>query len=419
MERQNAVMHRIWQMRDMWGNAWQNEPSAIIWKIKAEETVFPDSFFVLEESNEYSSFEEYFIRFDTPFVSHKKYSSDLLEHLISMCKETLKYDDGTYLPGADKWQPLNQDWDEKNKALPAYFFENLESLITVTGYPAGKKIVLYLSPLKIDNKSEWNRWVDEAINTTSNTVLMLKEHIEYPTIVLSRKAKEKAEILEPKINLNDIIKQEAKAGNDNDPNVVFRLCIIEMAEAVGVNDINKMEIIGKKAMRIANTLDRTDMAAIVLITMGIHYIAMKKHEKATEKLDQSMGLCNSLIESGNALGLTLAGQAESAIASMLFKQKNYAKAKDHYMQMATYSQRSQNRIYQIEALRMCALCEKQQHHYREAVAIYMDALEIGEIITEAERALTTLPLVKNGLNELGKYIPDNIKSRLKEKDYVG
>jgi hypothetical protein len=253
----NAIAVRINKIQSYWIKLRKLKPNIRLfrWDFHKDDFVLVNGFLKLESSPHGRSddtFVIFFNDFDSPVHFTHSLIKDWLNTFEKEVKQNPQWDWSDFEPLKEEFKTIDsRKYDKLNE-----FFIKL--LVSFKKFEAKKDnlLVIGLIPRNVQNKSELNQWVYDIFQLLPNNIgMLLLDFIgnEVYDDVVSKLKNLTATIKLPDLNLKGAYKELATKGNPNDPQVIFRQCMLEMGEAVSDGDKKKLDLWGNKMLDITQS----------------------------------------------------------------------------------------------------------------------------------------------------------------------
>src|SRR6185503_11913857 len=299
----NLVTRRLDQLRSQWQKAVAvPDINVIRWFIKNDEWRMIDAFYELE-SSEHGELADIFFSMSSPFTNSRQYTGDL-------CKEWAdRFDtdpelltelaaDGIFIP----YQPARDVKVPITENSGLLFFKEIERMVKALP-TLEANIVIYLAPASVNNKKEFVEWITNSMinGLPAKVKLMLvdEEDDKFYTPLSDNYPRQVKTIL-PDLQMGKVMRQMATSGNPNAPDVQFRKCIFEMADAVTNKDPGEVERLGKKAAGIATKAGWKHLIATAHMVTAGYLLLLKKYSRSEQLYTEGINVCKEAHAEGDA-----------------------------------------------------------------------------------------------------------------------
>lgn len=272
----NPVARAIEKMQQKWAQATAANPNYTVarWLIDPDEAVLLNGFCKIE-SSPHGQMPELFVVLFSPFQHYLTYSQQIILDWLTMWQQ----DKTTTAQATTNWgyeyfkqkAPTQQQADD-------LLVELLQKFYTAYASPE-RPLVLGLIPQTVSDFKNYTEWILQiAPQLPPGVKLMLVDHVGKDYLHKPcEKLKDKA-ITIPcgDLNVQQMVKNMATAGNPNNPDVQFRKCLFEMGEALGAKNLKQLNHWGNKALQITQRSGIKSLHA----TAHVVYAGFLMHFKA-------------------------------------------------------------------------------------------------------------------------------------------
>jgi tetratricopeptide (TPR) repeat protein len=401
---QNPVSQRIDLMRAQWEKAIAVPGTQVIrWFIKPDEWRMTDAFFEIE-SSAHGELPDIFFRMESPFENEKVYNKHLHEDWLERFnsdKETFALLEASgvginYIPGTDH---------------TLSFFAELQKLATAISTPElERNIIVYLSPSSVNEVKVYVQWIEQAIKNSlpPQVKIMLvddEEHKRYTR--LSDNYPRQVKSIMPDLGMSKVMRQMATSGNPAAPDVQFRKCVFEMADAVAKKDADLVESLGKKAVDIATKAGWKHLVATAYMITAGYLLSLKKYKRSESLYNEAINVSRSAYTDGDVACGILLIQCYSLQGASMQLQGEKSMAMQSYIQMAKQAEEMNDPLNAMEGWRLAAFAAEKSGKPKDSFDYYIHALEKGKQLDEKVRSYSGFLLVGEGAIEMAQLSGNN------------
>jgi hypothetical protein len=393
---QNPVSQRIELIRTQWEKAIATPGVQVLrWFIKPDEWRMIDAFFEIEASSQ-GELPDIFFKIETPFENERVY----LKHLHEDWKERYESDKETfellkqsgvaidYTPGTDH---------------TVSFFNEIQRLAAAISTPElQRNIVLFFTPSPVNEVKLYLSWLEHHIKNglPPQVKIMIVDDEENKRYTrLSDNYPKQVKTIVPDLNMSKVMRQMATSGNPAAPDVQFRKCIFEMADATAKKDADLVESLGKKAVGIATKAGWKHLIATACMITAGYLLSLKKYKRSETLYNEAITTCRTAYAEGDAACGILLVQCHSLRGASLQLQGEKSMAMQSYIQMAKQAEEINDQLNAMTGWRLAGHVAEKSGNSKESFDYYFKAFEKGKLLDEKVRLSSGLLVVGEGLLE--------------------
>lgn len=397
-ETNNPVAQRLTRLRLLYEEFRDKRAARILlWQLENDEVPMVDQFYH-SETTYFGQTPDFFLKFETPFVSAASYGKNLLAEVAQQVREHNETTDPKPVP--INWSvstpPPDTDPFLHNMSTFGQSVEGLE------GY-----VVAYLFPTEIHDFSRFEKWLETLLQQPwpANVRLMLLDALDGPVLPrLPQAFPEQVVAIQPQLDMPQAMKEvAAAAGSGDNPGTKFQIAFIDLSQAVGARNMEKAVQIGHRAESIAAENDWVHLQVAVYIALGSGWMSVSNYENADRAFDTALQLAQSAVQRGEAAGYPLASTALFSKGGALLAQKKYEEALQVYRQTVPVTEAGKEQFKTMEAWRMVGHCSEQLKKWPDAYDAYRHALDVAGELAPEIRANSTLPYTGAALLRIHDY----------------
>ena len=286
----NPVAIRIGKLQEIWFEETEKNPDYNLarWVIHTEDVDFLNGFLKLE-STPHGKLADLFVVLFTPFVSEDHFAKALIFDWISMYKTEIEQQKMPQVWNFSVFEEKVKELVPEDSGVPL-LLEMLEDFSKFSSNHS-RPLVVTLIPRTISENGIYARFIKKLIaknqihTAVKFAILDFADHhyfVETTTI----SDKKTIDINPGNLNMREAINQLASQGNQNDPQVQFRICMLKMGEATGNNSRKALDEWGEKLLEAAQKSANQGMWASAHLIYGgflMHFPAKEETEKMLQK----------------------------------------------------------------------------------------------------------------------------------------
>ncbi|MBN8682920.1 MAG: hypothetical protein J0L99_09705 [Chitinophagales bacterium] len=391
----NAITQRLDLLRAAYSTFHKDKAALLcLWLPQLDEVQMIDAF-VQYENSEVGITPDFFLTFSSPFLNAKSYGQHLLAEVHQyfgkngeLLREAALPDDIKIPQNAETpfavFQPLSEF---ARKAQPLLY------------------VVAYLKPSEVSDFAQWEQWIADALQQglAPQVRLMLAVPEQYYPFYALRKAyKSQVKNLVPDLNMPDALRQLASTGNLQDPAVQFRLLFLEMGQAAGAKDFERLNTAAEKALALTQEQGWDQMEFTVRTAYGAHLQPHKHLQKAAlDEYVKGRQIADRMVQQGHPLGGQIFLQSRLFYGAGLLNAGQYPEAAQEYEAAAAkIAGDEQQRFQYMETCRLAGQSHMLAGNHEKAWSYYLNALDAAELLDAEQRYNTLLLYVAAALIRL-------------------
>lgn len=394
----NAITQRLDKLSTLW-QQFLALPNARVcrWLIEEDEYTLINHIFNNDRDEDINIVFEFY----SPFIKIESYGKELskeLEIRIELVKEELEK-----LGHILNWSS-NHIEDENNHAFG--FINNFSSVIySIDQLKVNYDwITIILKPTTINKNLE--AWLMDVLEYDLHPKLKLMVIDRKDMVIFDKLVKTHGQLIhtiKPNLDMPSAARQMAmSSGNPNEPGVKFRNAFMDLTQAAGKLDINKVLKIETIPLSIARQNGWGALEICVIAIKGNTYLGLQKYDEALQTYDNALQLATSLHNKGDTEGSALVVQMLFSRGSTNMCSNKLEEAASDYNLAAQWCEYNQSFFQKMEAHRMEGYCLQQKGKSLDSWAAYQEALNTGEKLDEPLRLNSTLPYIGQALLDLAQ-----------------
>lgn len=294
---------------------------------------------------------------------------------------------------------------ERRSGAPApdqqYMVKALHSLYEHM-QPQAKHLTLVIEPREISDDAAWFAWLDDLIP------LLDDEKVRYvlphdgsvaPLLALGQRYRGRVMSLDANLDMPGAFEEiAAKTPDANLPSGQFRSHFVKLGNAVGKKDLAGARMQAPPALAIAQSQNWPHLEFAVFQALATGELG----------LGDSNAAMLSFTKAGDAASRTVAGGAEWAHALVLQSRLGMGAvavtmgawqlgARLYGVEALPSAAKAQDKLAQLDCLRMAAYCEERGGQYDAAWEHLKQAMGIGRELAQPEREASTLAFVGDAM----------------------
>lgn len=309
----NPVADRIAHLCQFWQEERAKKPQArlIRWLVEAADLPLIDGFFRVESSS-HGSVEETIVAMLTNFASSATYAHDLSRHFLEAWQKDAAHDPGLQWPQFESLNQHMKELDIRDEEQTRYFF-----LEVLAGFKAceGKTTPVFigLMPQEVCSYRDLNRWLTELTPLLPENIgFVLVDFREKGFLdkVFTKMEEEGCPVQTLELKNQDMagVYDELMTQEDsNDPQVIFRNCLVQMGKASKAKNVTGVEKWGDRALEVSQSTGDTVFWAAAHMAYAGFLFNMLETKRITKLLDQGIriGHSGNLEKEGSLRAVTL------------------------------------------------------------------------------------------------------------------
>ncbi|MBI9092931.1 MAG: hypothetical protein JEZ12_27260 [Desulfobacterium sp.] len=407
--KKNPIEQRIDYLSGLWNEFAQDPaPRLLRWRVD-DDGVRMVELLIEMQSEDAGDLPDLFIRFDTPFTDPRSYGFDLMKSLEDQYEESRKDIADTGVP-AD-WQcpepkPEQGGAQAFARACISFMEYHKDNMLA---------LVLFLAPLEIPSKNEWNHFLRTLVKCGLPRTIRLTviDHIERPALnELCKAEPELTRTITPELDMPDALEEIADGGEGVGPGNDFRKLFVKLSNLAAKGDVKQTETLAAKALGIAKKQHWFDLQVAVYMVMGAMQLGKGAPEQALTVYRKAVKTASEADLAAHPLGKKLVVQTRFAEAAVLIGKADFNDAASLYESTVPFTQASGDPLLELEAWRMASYCHGMTDTPGDAIRCGNLALKAGALLEEELRTNSTLPYAGRHLISLiAKYKPDEINEQ--------
>lgn len=393
---QNPVSQRIDLMRTQWEKAIAAPGTQVLrWFVKPDEWRMVDAFFEIEASSQ-GELPDIFFKIETPFQDERYY----LRQLHEDWKERYDSDKETFELLKQSGVAINYEPGDDHTLS---FFDEIQKLAVAISTPElQRNIVLFLVPSSVSEVKLYLSWLEHYIKNglPPQVKLMIVDDEENKRYTrFSDNYPRQVKTIVPDLNMSKVMRQMATSGNPAAPDVQFRKCVFEMADATAKKDADLVESLGKKAVDIATKAGWKHLIATASMITAGYLLSLKKYKRSEALYNEAITTCrNAYADGDTACGILLV-QCHSLRGASMQLQGEKTMAMQSYVQMAQQAEEINDPLNAMEGWRLAAHTAEKSGKPKDSFDYYSHAFEKGKLLDEKIRTASSFLMVGEGLLE--------------------
>ncbi len=409
----NPIVKRQKQLTRQWLE-FTSQPEARLcrWLIAAEEASMLKAFYLLQDS-EGNDTGDLFIKLSAPFSNPADYTYDLQKEFLTKVHALQEEVDE---PAVKKWRPLAT---VPGTSPILQFLSNLGSFAQALDLPESY-LVIYLQPQTLNSSYAWSDWLVQVMQfgIPQKVKWMLTDSRQQPILgTVAKFFSKKVISITPDLKMNAAVNELASAGDPANPGVQFRKAFVHLTQAIGKQDMDRVEMTASKAFNIATSNQWPHMKVAVNMAKGGAYLGKQQYEQAYQIYGQAYQDASKAYKAGDAASGKLAVTTLFSQGAAMLSAEKYEVAARSYTQAIPYAQETEDYYQLMEALRMAGFCYQRLGDDEHAWDLLWQAMETGPKLDEQLRPNSTLPYIgqellmmaeKAGHMDLYRFIQDRM-----------
>ncbi|AIY42717.1 hypothetical protein LT85_3559 [Collimonas arenae] len=397
----NPVEKRVDTLRDLWlENTQDPRVRILVWRIPANADRMLQAFFEMQQHPGDWTTPDLFLRFDVAFDTGFGYSRALRQSLAENyidSKDSLREQGVT----AD-WsvaQVVQHDSASGTMAMLASFAQYHKAQLAHLRYVAA-----VLAPHPVSSQSAWEAWLDAALRSSalasddaSVRLTLVDTMSDQRWQALAQRHGDRVRVVEAPIDMFDIARETVAQSGGTGPTVAYRQLLTDVITLVEKGSATQTSARAEKAMQIAQREQWPDQQVVLHMAVAGAFLKEKNFADAIKRYRDARACATQAEQSKHPMGADLIMQTWFGEAGVWLVAKEPERAAQAYRSAAEQAQRVPNPMFEIEGFRMAGYCYAQNGQQQQAREHGALALRAAKVISPAERPLTTMPLVLQGL----------------------
>ncbi len=391
----NPISRRYESLLTEWMGFRKNKETRLtIWQVSDDEIPMVERF-INQEASEHGRSPDLFIALERPFHQPESYA----KHIVDEMKEQLEaYQEA--VPQNDQvpaWQVIHKK-EKGFEQSPQMFIRNLEDFSrSIKDFE--ELTVAYLSPSEILDPEHWEKWLIQALGSgiAENIRLLVLEVID-PALEkgqsktfrqLVQNYSEKVKLFRADLNMHGAMREAAAQGDPNHPGVRFQTLYLDLGQAAGRKQINRVERLSQEALVIAQREDWPHLQVAVHSLVASAWLSKNNPRKAIESYESACQIAENTYKGPPKPWGTLGGklwiQSLFASASAKLLLPNYQTALADYEKICPLAEAQEDYFSHLEARRMAGYCHRLLGHRTQSWDNNLQALAVAEQYSELIR----------------------------------
>jgi tetratricopeptide (TPR) repeat protein len=204
----------------------------------------------------------------------------------------------------------------------------------------------------------------------------------------------------PELKMDKVMRQMATSGNPAAPDVQFRKCVFEMADATAKKDADLVESLGKKAVAIATKAGWKHLVATAGMITGGYLLSLKKYKRSETLYNEAITVSRNAYTDGDTASGILLIQCYALRGASMQLQGEKSMAMQSYIQMAKHAEEMNDLLNAMEGWRLAAHSAEKSGKPKDSFDYYFNALEKGKQLDENVRLSSGFLMIGEGLIEV-------------------
>jgi hypothetical protein len=299
----NPIAQLITQIQDKWNTEVvpYKHIKLVRWIIKPDQARLFEGFLRLE-STENGSIPDMTIVLLTPFKNKEEHSTDLITDWIKT------YRDDTEL--IENYSKSNKgfNWDADSFEKKIKTTKNDTLLIEMLAAfqkalpDENRAFTLCLFPHTVSNSDEYLKWIDTLIELKlpNNVRFMVFDYASeryLDKLFLANKNGKKS--LSLPLDVDAAIEKLANSGDNNQPDIQFRQCMINMSKSIDKNNIKDLHKWGKRGLEVTQKTGIKSIYSTAYIVYAGNLFSFKKYKIIEDLLLKGLAIAKQGIQIGD------------------------------------------------------------------------------------------------------------------------
>lgn len=399
MSQSNPIEKELAKLTEQWHEFIDSDLAILHWKVPQDAMQLVNTFIKVKEQFDEKN-PDFFIHLTTPFNSAKQFGSDLTQDFLQAVEEGL---DDSAEEGEDNCGWQKPDLSQVGSGFQT-LFTSCSGLLEVFGDYLDS-LVLVIAPQSIVSEEEYKQWWSWACNVYRDydvwhekLKLVVFDLAEQPFLeeIIAANPDVAMSLLAP-LDYRGALNEVLDEANDGSDGAKIRQCILDMNYAITEQDKNALDRSSSTALPIALNNAWFDISATILITRASGYLNWQMFDLALQDFReaQKVSIDDSEVVISGCEKLLL--QAMLNEGTTLFLSKQLGPAAKVYHKTAGKAQELNDLWICIEAWRMGSFCLEQNNDLKHAWDFSENALKVGYLMDEEQRAQSSLPFVGQAL----------------------
>ncbi len=190
-------------------------------------------------------------------------------------------------------------------------------------------VVLSLYPYSISNTDDYQAWIEMMMETgfPEKVRLMMFDFVDDQQFgSLMKQYPKVSKSLSVPLDVEGAINKLATSGNQNDPTVQFRKCMVNMSKCAGQKDLKGLHTWGERGLAIMRKTGIKSNYATAYIIYASMLLSFKKYEQIETLAKKALNIATKGFEVGDKVCQSLIIQSYGLLASNYQMQKKMRKA---------------------------------------------------------------------------------------------
>jgi len=336
----NPVAVRIGRLQEQWFQETEQHPDYVLarWLIHSDDADFLNGFLKLE-SSPHGELMDIFVVLFSSFFSSDTFAKAIIVDWIEM-----------YKLGSDGHTPENswhyQKYEQKLEALAStdtgthLLLEMLQDFSTFATNDTQPLVVTFI-PRSISNYQEYSDWVYNLIAENDIPAVIkfaivdYAEHNYYSGLT-AIDHKKTIEINPGNLDMRGALNQLASQGNQSDPQIQFRICMMKMGEATAKKNKQSLNEWGDKILMAAQRSGDRGMLASAHLIYGGFLMHFNVKEETEPMLQKALQVAKSAV-TANPDHATILIQVYGYLGALESMNGGYKKALEYFVKQADSS----------------------------------------------------------------------------------
>ncbi len=397
---QNAIEQRLDILHDQWNEfAVISEARVLRWLVTDDEWRTVEAFLAVESDDQGGDTPDLFVSFVEPFTDVDSYGAALLASLLLQYGDTRLELEGEEERDALTWQA----------PLPTDGVHSLHQFVTACASLRGhhadvmERLAIVLVPSHISDGAAWQHWLRAAAIALPEEVrLVVADDVAAPELAaLAESEPVRVHSMVAGLDMPAAWAEIARAGDTTTPGGRFRVHFSELVRAVGSGDLPTAVRWSEGALAVSAAQGWAYLSAAVHATIASGLVSASRTEDALLEYQRMDAAGEETTATDPALGTKLRVQAAFGSGSALVAAGGFGQAAAVYEGAAPLATEGDDPLALMECWRMASYCHEQSGNATRAWECGIAALDAGAAIPPADRGMSTLSYVGEGLLRLG------------------
>ncbi len=399
---QNAIERRVAKVEALWNEFvldGQRNKLPILCRFKGDggELQVVDAFLRLQEEPIGTS-PDLFVRFQVPFEISGTYVDALTQDFCEQFEGSREAIDASGLDAS--WKPPAR---RREAGSFGYLNDFFSSVITAYGDDF-RCLVLVLTPSEVVDFADFSEWIDQLSrfswpNELRFLITDAKDFSAFDNFLVESNSVLTGfcSTIELQLDMENAISELMRKEIPEGPGKDFLLATSAITSMSSKKNMTGARRATDRAIAIATQEGWREQKVVAFAALAAGYLNASMPDEAVDEYDKAIKIARDMENSDEPTGPRLVMMMTALRGTSLFSKDAYKDAAAAYLESYQAAQRVPDPIFEMDSLRMIALCNELSGDKGKAWEFGKEAMEVAKKIPAERRKETSLPYVGEGL----------------------